>query len=207
MSDSQEKPVEKVAEKAASDSTPELREHVYDGIQEFDNKMPNWWLWSFYIMVIIYVVYWVAYYQGGGFDTIENQVEARLDEIAEIQAAAIEESVGVVDDEKLWELSQNAEFVAKGKTNFMQSCVACHAADLSGMIGEVKLPGVPLNDKAWLYGGTPMEVMKIIAEGSPDKKSGMQAWGPIVGDEKVIEIVAFVMSHHKKGEEITQAEK
>ena len=64
-------------------------------------------------------------------------------------------------------------------------------------MGGAKLPGLPLNDDEWKYGGKPMEVMKIVLEGSPDKSLGMQAWEPILGPTKVAEVVAYVMSHHK----------
>ena len=32
-----------------------LRPHVFDDdIQEYDNRLPNWWLWSWYIFIILF---------------------------------------------------------------------------------------------------------------------------------------------------------
>lgn len=200
MSDPQQIPQEETSKsKPSADSGPELREHVFDGIQEFDNKLPNWWLWSFYIMVVFYVIYWLMYYQGGGFKSDEVKIEQGLERIAMIKAAAIEDSLGLVDNAKLWELSKDEKFVNEGKVQFMQTCSACHGNDLTAMLSGIKLPGVPLDDNAWLYGGQPEDVMKVIVDGSPDKKSGMQAWGPIIGEDKIIRVVAFLMSHHEEG--------
>jgi len=57
MSDLEQNPLENLQSKPEKASGPELRDHVFDGIQEFDNKLPNWWLWTFYIMVIFYFIY------------------------------------------------------------------------------------------------------------------------------------------------------
>lgn len=199
MSDQEQNPQENSQNKPLADSGPELRDHVFDGIQEFDNKLPNWWLWTFYIMVIFYVIYWMMYYQGGGFKSDEVKIEQGLERIAQIKAAAIENSLGVVDNSKLWQLSRDERFVSDGKVQYMQTCSACHGADLTAMIGAVKLPGVPLHDNQWLYGAKPEDVMEIIVDGSPDKKSGMQAWGPVIGEDKIIRVVAYLMSHHEEG--------
>ena len=58
--------------------------HVYDDIEEEDNRLPNWWLFTFYIMIVFFAIFWLAYYQ---FDLFRSDTE-RIDSVmAEIEDA------------------------------------------------------------------------------------------------------------------------
>ncbi|MCB1224935.1 MAG: c-type cytochrome [Verrucomicrobiales bacterium] len=180
---------------------PTLREHAYDGIQEYDQKLPNWWLWSWYITMIWFVLAWLIYYQlGVGRDDAQRMAED-LAKIEEVRQKELEK----IDDAKLWAMSQDEAVVAKGKETFMTTCVACHAADLSAHLAGNKLPGLPLNDQEWKHGGNPTQVLNLVRKGAPDITKGMPAWEPQLGLDRVVDVVAFVMSHHKEGEPQTLA--
>jgi cytochrome c oxidase cbb3-type subunit 3 len=178
---------------SSPDPTPELRPHVYDGIQEYDQKLPNWWLFTFYIAIAAFVVYWLAYYQFQLIPTDEERMQAAM---AKIEASRLQQ-LESLDDAKLWAMSQDATVVAAGKTTYMSTCMACHGPDLAGGPG---LPGVALSDKIWKHGGNPTEVLKIIRKGAPDITKGMPAWEPQLGLPRVLEVLAFVLSHHREGE-------
>ena len=177
-----------------------LRDHVYDGIQEYDQKLPNWWLFTWYITMVWFVVAWLAYYQLGYGKTDQQRVDDQLAKIAELRSKELES----IDDAKLWAMSRDAKVVEAGKVTFMTTCVACHAADLSAHLAGAKLPGLPLNDKEWKHGGNPTQIMNIVRKGAPDITKGMAPWESL-GIQKITEVVAFILSHHQEGEEMTLA--
>lgn len=185
----------------STDNGPVLRDHVYDGIQEYDQKLPNWWLFTWYITMVWFVIAWVAYYQLSLGESGQEQVDKQM---AAIKAAQLKE-LEQLSDEKLWAMSQDEKVVSAGAATFGTTCVACHAPDLSAHLGAVKLPGLPLNDTEWKHGGNPLQILSIVRKGAPDITKGMPSWEPQLGLNRVVEVVAFVLSKHKKGEPVTLA--
>ena len=137
------------------------RSHTFDGIQEFDNRLPNWWLWSFYLACIFSVFYWIAYHTLGIADLPgEAYLEEQRQAAARLEA---ELAKNPITDESLLKLADNPAFVAEGRAIFedMTKCALCHKANGSGDIGP------NLTDEYWVYGGKPMDIYTTIMEGRP----------------------------------------
>ena len=185
-----------------------LREHEFDGIQEFDQKLPNWWLFTFYGAIVWFLVYWVVYYYSGIYQTDQQQIETRLAAIQEKKEQELAATLASLDDQTLiakW--ATDPEIVAAGASTYGTTCAACHAADLSGTLDaggtKVPLPGRSLNDGHWEYGAKPMEIFKVINEGTPADAAGyngarMQAWGQVLSPKQVAEVTAFLISKNSK---------
>lgn len=181
-----------------------LREHEFDGIQEYDQKLPNWWLFTFYGAVVFFVIYWVAYYNT---DFMKSDQQIIHEKIASIQAAKmveLEKTLATLDDSKLvYQWATDAALVSSGEATYLTNCSACHAADLSGTMivgaNKIPLPGLPLNDKQWKFGGKPMEIFKLINEGSPPESTGhngakMQVWGQMLNPKQIAEVTAYLIA-------------
>ncbi|MBK7399216.1 MAG: c-type cytochrome [Myxococcales bacterium] len=159
--------------------------HEYDGIKEQDNKLPNWWLGTFYVTIAFAGYYWLA---AEGFQTTLSP-RAEFDQQMAVQAAeeaAKLKTMGAVDDTSLTNMAKNASAVAEGQGAFMANCASCHGANGGGGIGP------NLTDNAWLHGGAPTKVYATIKEGFTAK--GMPAWGAILGEEKTRLVSAYVVS-------------
>jgi len=183
---------------SAGEPGPKLRPHTYDGIQEFDQRLPNWWLYTLYGAIAFSIVFWFAHMIAQIMPTDGERVEA---ELAAIAAAKMAASIDVTNDDLIWGMSRNAVFTDAGKATFNSLCAACHLPSLRGKGENPGAVGPNLIDTAWIHGGTPKEVYRTVSTGVLAK--GMPAWEPVLGQKKTAEVVAYVLSHHQKGEPIT----
>ncbi len=183
---------------------PVLRPHTFDGIQEYDQLLPNWWLATLYIAIMWALVSWLWDFQVSRplhIATTDGQrVEKEVARVKAEQAAHMKDILKVLDDKRFWEMSRDRDVAARGQETFDTICAACHAKDMTAtMPGGVKLPGLPLNDAEWKYGGKPMDIFKVVKAGSPDVTKGMIAWESQIGGVKVAEVVAYILSRHEAG--------
>ena len=181
-----------------------LREHEYDGIQEFDQKLPNWWLFTFYGAIVWFVVYWGLYYHTKVYQTDQDKIIATVTELQEKKEAELSATLATLDDATLigkW--STDPAIVASGEATYSINCVACHAADLSATMdvagNKIPLPGMPLNDGIWKYGAKPMDLFKLINQGTPADSAGLNgakrgAWGQVLTPKQIGGVTAFSIS-------------
>lgn len=159
-----------------------VRESNYDGIQEYDNDLPRWWLMLFYLTILYGVVY--AIYAYGFRDDSEHELAKELAVLASARPTAAPS--GQASDETLLAAMSDTSLVPKGKEIFSVRCAPCHGADGQGIVGP------NLTDKYWIHGGHPSEIKRTIEEGVAAK--GMIAWKGVIPESDIIAVIAFIRS-------------
>lgn len=166
-----------------------LRGGAYDGIQEYDNPPPMWLQAIFYATVAWSVLYIPYYLNGYATDTDHPPVNVMAEYKALKQQQADWDAKNRpkdLDDAGFVALSQDANAVAAGKAQFVATCVACHGPEGQGVVGP------NLADNAWIHGGTPTEIHKVIVNGVLDK--GMIAWSASLKPDVINNLVAYIMT-------------
>jgi cytochrome c oxidase cbb3-type subunit 3 len=161
-----------------------------DGIEEYDNPLPDWWLGLFWLCIFWAIGYTVHYH----FIADRSQ-KAEFE--AEMVAAAIR---WPVQDAADVQFAMTPEAIAGGETVYSTYCFVCHGVNLEGGIGQSFL------DDVWLHGSSPEEVIHTITDGIPEM--GMAPWGSILSAEQINQAAAFVLAKNAEAlgiplEEIT----
>ena len=192
------------------DSTgePPTTGHSWDGIKEYDNPMPRWWLWTFYICIAWAVIYWILY---PAWPMVSQATPGLLgsstrgDVVREIQDFETRNEpwfqrlnatpVAELRDED--ELERFA--VQAGAAIFAAQCSQCHGAGAQG----VQAGGFPsLLDDQWLWGGTLEDLHLTIRHGirnedDPEARwSEMPAFGRdgILDGDEIEQVVEYVLA-------------
>lgn len=154
--------------------------HEWDGITEYDNPMPRWWLWTFYATIIWAVGYMFAYpaipmvtqaTQGLLATNSRKEVAAEIDRFAAanapIQAALVQAELGeITRDPDLTSYATNA-----GGALYRTWCAQCHGAGAGGARGYPNLL-----DDSWLWGGSLEDIHLTLTHGIRDPKDPDTRW-------------------------------
>jgi cytochrome c oxidase cbb3-type subunit 3 len=174
--------------------------HVWDeNLEEFNNPLPQWWMWLFWITLVFALLYLALYPGLGSFKGLlkwssTGQWEAEQARAAEryepklAQYAAMD-LAAVAADPKAHEIGQRL---------FLNYCAACHASDGRGRTGFPNLA-----DGDWLYGGTPEAIEASITNG----RGGVMPPWPQLGEEGIRNVANYVMSLSGKQHDPAKAEK
>jgi len=182
---------------------PETTGHSWDGIKEYNNPLPRWWLWTFYATIVWAVLYAIAYpawplITGAtpgllGYST-RGEVAADIQKFTDANAAidarlAAADLTKVLDDTKLHSYAVNA-----GASVFRNTCSQCHG---SGAAGTGIYPN--LVDDDWLWGGKIEEIAQTVRYGirsshDDTRFSEMPAFGEFLEEAEIVQVVNYVRS-------------
>lgn len=155
-----------------------------DGIEEYDNPLPDWWVGLFWLTIVWAIGYSVHYHV-----IADRSQEAAL---AAEMAAAEERWPAQAEAARMaaadFEVTDAA--VSAGEGLYQQYCVACHGVNLEGGIGPSFL------DEEWIHGGQARDILRTITEGVPAK--GMVPWQGILSPEQINQVAAYVISRHSE---------
>jgi cytochrome c oxidase cbb3-type subunit 3 len=207
-------------EQILQEGDPDTTGHVWDGIKEFNNPLPRWWLWTFYACIVWGVIYTVLYpawpllstSTAGliGFST-RGQVAADIASFEEMNApvrARIEEvelaAINPEDNADLYNFAVNG-----GAALFRTWCAQCHGSGANGVADGNGYPS--LLDDDWLWGGRIDEIHYTISHGirnedDPDARySVMTAFDEVLTDEEIDSVVQYVLSISNQSHDATLA--
>ncbi len=143
--------------------------HSWDGIEEYNNPLPRWWLWTFYLTIFWGLIYTILYPAWPLVDRATQGLwggNPRIDVVAEIERfdaanAEIEAKLVAAD---LTAISTDPELLGyatnAGGAVFKTWCAQCHG---SGAAGAKGYPNLIDND--WLWGGTIEDIHLTVQHG------------------------------------------
>jgi cytochrome c oxidase cbb3-type subunit 3 len=166
----------------------ELLDHEYDGIREYDNPLPRWWVWIFAGSFWFSIAYFFHYHVSHNGQSVAAAYEADVAEAREVQAKA--SLAEPVNEESLGKLMADAALMNDAKGLFGLRCAQCHGDKGQGVIGP------NLTDSAWLHGSSLTEIFGVIDQGVLAK--GMPAWSKQMSAIEVRKLAAFVGTQRGK---------
>src|SRR5579859_7893021 len=162
--------------------------HVWDeNLAEYNNPLPNWWRWMFYLTIVFGLAYLVLYPGLGRFAGTFKWSSGGQYEAEQVAAAenygplfakyAAMDIPAVAADPQAREIGQRL---------FLNYCSQCHASDARGGRG---FPNLTDND--WLYGGEPATIEATITGG---RNGIMPPLGGMLGEDGVKNVANYVLS-------------
>jgi len=175
-------------QKLAKGEKPGTTGHSWDELEEYNNPLPSWWMWLFYITIVFALVYLVLYPGLGSYGGYLGWSSTGQYKDEQKRAAA---TFGPIIDRFLKQdvavVAADAEAREIGQRLFLNYCAQCHGSDAGGSRGYPNL-----RDGDWLYGGTPEAIRTTLVDG---RNGVMPPMGAALGSsDDVRDTVHYVLS-------------
>ena len=161
--------------------------HHYDGIKEYDNPMPRWWVGLFWLTIVFSPVYALAVHRFDWLTDYDGHLAAQTADLDAVREAYASANPAFADDPATLAIyAANADNAVAGAATYAAVCAACHGDKGQGLIGP------NLTDDFWLHREAPEDIYAVLKNGVLEK--GMPAWEAALSDEERGQLVAFVTS-------------
>ena len=200
-----------MSEQKLQSQTVQTTGHAWDGdLQEYNNPLPVWWVYTFYATVIFSIVYWTIYpswpfgkgwlggvsnvtYVNSEGETKTHSWNTRALLLEDLNKASAEQKpyfdkVSAMSYEQIAkDPEMNGFILSAGKALFSDNCAPCHQAGGQGKVGF--FPN--LTDDDWLYGGSFDTIHQTLMGG---RRGYMPAFGEVLAGEQVDQLANYVAS-------------
>lgn len=166
---------------AETETRDQVFDHEYDGIKEYDNPMPRWWVYIF-AGTCLFVFPYIVYYHFGQGPSVHDKLDAEIAAYAEQLMATYGELEP--DVPTLVRYMQDDVAMTGMAGLFKGKCAQCHQADGSGNVGP------NLTDEHYVNIAQIVDIPELITNGLATK--GMPAWGDRLTETQIVLLSSYV---------------
>ncbi|MEQ1661994.1 MAG: cytochrome-c oxidase, cbb3-type subunit III [Thiobacillus sp.] len=200
-----------MSEQKLQSQTVQTTGHAWDGdLQEYNNPLPTWWVYTFYATFVFAIAYWVIYpswpmgkgwiaglssvsYVNSEGETKTHSWNTRALYLENMNAAAAEQKpyfdkvASMSYDVIARDPEMNGFILSSGKALFAENCAACHQQGGQGKLGF--FPN--LTDDDWLYGGSFDKIHETLVGG---RRGYMPTFSEVLTAAQIDQLANYVAS-------------
>lgn len=198
-----------MSEQKLQSQTVQTTGHAWDGdLQEYNNPLPVWWVYTFYATVIFSIIYWIIYpswpigkdwvgglskitYVNSEGETKTHAWNTRALLLEDMNKAAAHQKpyfdkVSAMSYEQIAKDPEMSGFIlSAGKALFADNCAPCHQAGGQGVVGF--FPN--LTDDDWLYGGSFDKIHETLLGG---RRGYMPSFSEVLNAAQIDQLANYV---------------
>ncbi len=200
-----------MSEQKLQSQTVQTTGHAWDGdLQEYNNPLPVWWVYTFYATFVFAIVYWIIYpswpmgkgwigglsditYVNSAGETKTHSWNTRALYLEDMNKAAIAQKpyfdkIASMSYEQIARDPEMSAFIlSSGKALFADNCAACHQSGGQGLVGF--FPN--LTDDDWLYGGSFDTIHETLVGG---RRGYMPTYSEVLSGGQIDQLSNYVAS-------------
>ncbi|MFN7876360.1 MAG: cbb3-type cytochrome c oxidase N-terminal domain-containing protein [Pirellula sp.] len=158
--------------------------HSYDGIQEYDNPLPGWWKWLFWVTIAASPLYLMYFHGGEEGRSVADQFQTALADNTRKQYKDIGDLAA--DEATMIKYLSDEKWLKVGKSIFVSNCTNCHGAEGGGNVGP------NLCDENYKAVKSLTDIIKVVNEGLAG--GAMPAWGKRLSHQNDLILVAVYVA-------------